>query len=130
VAPKSGIRKVTARIEPAGDVAESPTPQPAAGLQLAIHEPQTGQAPVASTVETSPSTTVSPPVEVRAAEAASAAAERRAPAEMRSISHDQWSLRVTIDGVCKADLEKLTALLSHKTRGDLAAVLHEAIRPS
>ncbi len=50
-------------------------------------------------------------------------------AEMRPVSEDQWSLRVTIDGACKDDLETLAMLLSHKfPRKDLAAVLHEAIR--
>ena len=41
----------------------------------------------------------------------------------------QWSLRVTIDRACKDDLDTLTSLLAHKIPdGDLAAVLHEAIR--
>jgi hypothetical protein len=45
------------------------------------------------------------------------------------VSETEWSLRVTIDGACKADLETLRSLLSHKIPdGDLAAVLHEAIR--
>ena len=51
------------------------------------------------------------------------------PAEMRAVSQDLWSLRVTIDGACKGDLETLLMMLSHKLpRKDLAAVLHEAIR--
>ncbi|HZY05043.1 MAG TPA: HNH endonuclease [Anaeromyxobacteraceae bacterium] len=48
---------------------------------------------------------------------------------MRAVSQGQWSLRVTVDGSLRDDLETLAALLSHKVpRGDLAAVLHEAIR--
>ena len=45
------------------------------------------------------------------------------------MTESRWSLRVTIDRACKEDLETLTSLLSHKIPdGDLAAVLHEAIR--
>ncbi len=48
---------------------------------------------------------------------------------MRAVSEGQWSLRVTVDRACKDDLETLSMLLSHKVpKGDLAAVLHEAIR--
>jgi 5-methylcytosine-specific restriction endonuclease McrA len=45
------------------------------------------------------------------------------------VTDSQWSLRVTIDRACKEDLETLASLLAHKIPdGDLAAVLHEAIR--
>ncbi len=45
------------------------------------------------------------------------------------MSQDHWSLRATIDLSFKEDLETLAMLLSHKVRrGDVAAVLHEAIR--
>ncbi|HUL60249.1 MAG TPA: HNH endonuclease [Anaeromyxobacteraceae bacterium] len=51
------------------------------------------------------------------------------PAELRAVSGDEWSLRVTIDGALKADLESLAALLSHKVRrNDYAALLREAVR--
>src|SRR5574341_186955 len=54
---------------------------------------------------------------------------RPRPAELRAVSESLWSLRVTIDRACKEDLETLRMLLSHKVpKGDLAAVLHEAIR--
>ena len=55
---------------------------------------------------------------------------RDAPsAEMHAVSEDRWSLRVTIDRDLKEDLETLATLLSHKVpRGNLAAVLREAIR--
>ncbi len=54
---------------------------------------------------------------------------RSRTAEVRAVSEGQWSLRVTVSRALKDDLETLAALLSHKVRkGDLAAVLHEAIR--
>jgi 5-methylcytosine-specific restriction endonuclease McrA len=53
----------------------------------------------------------------------------RPRAETRAVSEGQWSLRVTVDRALKEDLETLSMLLSHTfPRGDLAAVLHEAIR--
>jgi hypothetical protein len=48
--------------------------------------------------------------------------------ELRPVSSEEWSLRVTLDAAGKAELDQLVCLLSHKTRGDLAAVLREAIR--
>ncbi len=57
------------------------------------------------------------------------AAPPRAAIEIRAVSEDQWSLRVTIDRALKEDLETLKNLLGHKVpNGDLAAVLREAIR--
>jgi 5-methylcytosine-specific restriction endonuclease McrA len=56
-------------------------------------------------------------------------APRPRTVEMRAVSESQWSLRATIDQSFKDDLETLSMLLSHKLRrGDVAAVLHEAIR--
>ncbi len=53
---------------------------------------------------------------------------RRAP-EMRAVTENRWSLRVTLDRACKDDLDTLKSLLAHKVPdGDLAAVLHEGIR--
>ncbi|HEU4386063.1 MAG TPA: HNH endonuclease signature motif containing protein [Anaeromyxobacteraceae bacterium] len=71
------------------------------------------------------------PVGAMRAPAAEEASPAAGPArqEMRAVSQDLWSLRVTIDGACKDDLETLAMMLSHKfPRKDLAAVLHEAIR--
>jgi len=48
--------------------------------------------------------------------------------ELRPISEDLYSLRVTIDTACKKELDELSVLLSHTARGKLAAVLREAIR--
>ncbi len=45
------------------------------------------------------------------------------------VSADQWSLRVTVDGAFKEELETLKALLGHKIPdGNLAVVLREAVR--
>jgi 5-methylcytosine-specific restriction endonuclease McrA len=49
-------------------------------------------------------------------------------AEVRPVAAETYSLRVTIDADCKAELDQLVALLSHSTHGDLAKVLREAIR--
>jgi hypothetical protein len=54
---------------------------------------------------------------------------RPRPPEVRPVSQDEWSVRVTLDTAAKEELETLKALLSHKIPdGDLAAVLREAIR--
>jgi hypothetical protein len=54
---------------------------------------------------------------------------RPARQEMRAVSQERWSLRVTVDRALKDDLETLSMLLSHKVpKGNLAGVLHEAIR--
>ena len=56
-------------------------------------------------------------------------APRSGASEVRAVSEGQWSLRVTVDRALKEDLETLSRLLSHKLpKGDLAAVLHEAVR--
>ncbi|WP_242341106.1 HNH endonuclease, partial [Anaeromyxobacter sp. SG66] len=56
-------------------------------------------------------------------------AQPKRRAETLAVSESHWSLRVTLDRACKEDLETLRSLLSHKVPdGDLAAVLHEAIR--
>ncbi len=50
------------------------------------------------------------------------------PPEVRAVSADRWSLRVTLDLEAKRALETLTALLGHKVSdGDLGAVLKEAL---
>jgi hypothetical protein len=48
--------------------------------------------------------------------------------ELRPVAEDRYSLRVTVDEAFKRDLEELAALTSHTSRGDLRAVLHEALR--
>jgi 5-methylcytosine-specific restriction endonuclease McrA len=54
---------------------------------------------------------------------------RASAAEVRPVAEDRWSLRVTLDGAARHELETLKELLSHKIPdGDLGAVLREAIR--
>ncbi len=54
---------------------------------------------------------------------------RASPAEVRAVAEAQWSLRVTLDGEARRDLETLMNLLAHKIPdGNLAAVLKEALR--
>jgi hypothetical protein len=48
--------------------------------------------------------------------------------ELRPAGADAWSLRVTLDDAARADLLQLAALTAHSTRGDLAAVLRDAVR--
>ena len=73
--------------------------------------------------------TLTAPAEVSARQEPDPEQVRPRAAEVRPISEDQWSLRVTIDSACKEELETLKALLSHKIPGgDLGAVLREAIR--
>jgi hypothetical protein len=52
----------------------------------------------------------------------------RPPSELRPVSEREWSLRVTLDAALKADLETLTNLLAHQARGNLTAILREAVR--
>jgi hypothetical protein len=105
VAPRDGIRLV--RAQPA------PT---ATGTPAAV--------PVAPAPSTSPD--AGPTLAPFVLEAPSPSAPPRA--EIRPVSADLYSLRVTIDSACKAELDQLIALTSHSTRGDLAAVVREAIR--
>jgi hypothetical protein len=44
------------------------------------------------------------------------------------VGRDAWSLRVTLDDAARAELLQLAALTAHSTRGDLAAVLRDAVR--
>ncbi|HZZ85577.1 MAG TPA: HNH endonuclease [Anaeromyxobacteraceae bacterium] len=79
---------------------------------------------------------VSPPPSVPAAlavgipeAAGSGSVSRRARPEIRPVSEESYSLRVTLDAAFKGELDQLRQLLSHKIPdGDLAAVLHEAVR--
>jgi hypothetical protein len=119
-APREGVRKL---------------PEPREGERAPIPpEPQPAEpAPISPTPFAEPSPS---PLPLALAAQAPAFAEaprqtepERPSAEIRAVSKDRWSLRVTIDGACKEELETLKMLLSHKLPGgELAAVLREAIR--
>jgi hypothetical protein len=56
-------------------------------------------------------------------------ASSRARPELRPLSEESYSLRLTLDAAFKGELDQLRQLLSHKVpSGDLAAVLREAVR--
>jgi 5-methylcytosine-specific restriction endonuclease McrA len=116
-APRAGLRKLPDR----GPAASTPA-LPLATVQDGPAVPQEAMlAPPTSAgaVGSAPAVTSAPSDPPRP----------KTRAETRAVSESGWSLRVTIDRACKEDLETLTSLLSHKIRdGDLAAVLHEAIR--
>jgi 5-methylcytosine-specific restriction endonuclease McrA len=116
-APRAGVRKLPDRA-PAG----SAPALPLAAAHARPAEPQDAMLvsqTSAGAVGSSPGTvseSLDPP-------------RPKTRAETRAVSESGWSLRVTIDRACKEDLETLKSLLSHKIPdGDLAAVLHEAIR--
>jgi hypothetical protein len=124
-APADGVRKLPERPEP-----------PCEPLALRIATPPTGAAEPAPPA-TSPLGAPRPepladpePVPTAAVPITAEHSPRReAPAEMHAVSENRWSLRVTIDRDLKKDLETLATLLSHKVRrGDLTAVLREAVR--
>ena len=116
-APRAGLRQLTV---------------PARAASGAVPEAPPGAAPRPEVEDVAPPGPPSPPaVEDRASPESAPGLEPPRPrtAELRAVSENQWSLRVTVGRTLKDDLETLAALLSHKVRrGDLAAVLHEAIR--
>ncbi|HEU4383397.1 MAG TPA: HNH endonuclease signature motif containing protein [Anaeromyxobacteraceae bacterium] len=105
-APREGLRRLPEPVEATAPSPSESSPELRDAEREPSHQRLQGAAPLA--LEEAP---------------------RPHPAEMRAVSQDLWSLRVTIDGACKDDLETLAMMLSHKfPRKDLAAVLHEAIR--
>jgi hypothetical protein len=119
--PAEGIRKVPVRAAPEQAPIPSTTPLLVVGsLDATVPSVAPGS-----------SENVEAPAEEAAHVTAplGATSTPRARPEVRAVAATDWSLRVTIDESFKADLETLRALLSHKVPdGDLAAVLHEAIR--
>jgi 5-methylcytosine-specific restriction endonuclease McrA len=125
-APKDGVRKLPDR------TACAPSEVPLDSL------------PATTTTSSSPVDHTAPPLSLGAdSEERSLALARACVTDLRPttapstatrptvtpVSADVFSLRVTLDAGLKADLDELTALLSHKVpNGDLAAVLREAIR--
>jgi 5-methylcytosine-specific restriction endonuclease McrA len=143
-APRDGIRRLPSppSSTPALTVAPAQTATPAATL-FAPSEAETPSN--TSTIPVDSSTERSAPVSNVAAGQPVAPRPRlleavspvdppqnhgtaRSRAEIRAVGRDEWSLRVTIDGACKADLEMLQHLLSHTCGRDLASALREAIR--
>jgi hypothetical protein len=122
-APREGIRRIA-------DGADRQAPPELPGVSPSLPEgPRelAGEESIVSPEEARPAPGVempSPPKGER-----ERVREPSARAEVRAVSEGQWSLRVTVDKSLKDDLEALAALLSHKLpRGDLAAVLREAVR--
>ena len=118
-APREGIRALPTA-EPAGTADEAGSSRSVLSLEAA---------PPGRTAPSAPP--VPEPIGAMSAPAAEAASPAVRPArqEMRAVSEEQWSLRVTVGRALKDDLETLAGLLSHTIRkGDLAAVLHEAVR--
>jgi 5-methylcytosine-specific restriction endonuclease McrA len=117
-APRAGIRKLPGR-EPAATSASLPLvtnddrakrPERAAGLAAPLLDR-------------------CPPMDRLPAPREPACEKPKHAPEMRAVTETHWSLRVTIDRACKEDLDTLKSLLAHKVPdGDLAAVLHDAIR--
>jgi 5-methylcytosine-specific restriction endonuclease McrA len=94
----------------------TPTPTPTS-TPTSTSTPTTAPTP---TSNAPPASTANPPP---------ALAPRASRPTLTPVAADTYSLRVTLDSALKADLDELTALLSHKVPdGDLAAVLREAIR--
>jgi hypothetical protein len=107
-APREGLRKLP--------IAESPAAEPIGTTEAPTAEPA-GTAGEASSPGNAPHPA---PMLLDAP---------RPRVDVRAVSEGQWSLRVTVDRALKEDLETLSQLLSHKfPKGDLAAVLHEAVR--
>ncbi len=117
LAPKEGIRKLPGPVPrlpaPASDLVEARAGDGERAGESRVEAAASAGAPAA---EPEPFALSPPP---------------RAPSRptLDPISADQWSMRVTIDRALKEELETLTCLLSHKfPDGNLAAVLHEAVR--
>jgi HNH endonuclease len=132
VAPREGIRKLPQAQQPRELLASiatdgSPTPHPSP-LPVPRGEGD-------GTQSTPPTTTPTPtPTPTFGEPGPRGEGVMRHPrtgtpeVELRPISADRWSLRVTLDAQAKTDLETLASLLNHAKGRDLAAVLHEAIR--
>jgi hypothetical protein len=119
-APRAGVRRLPER-EPGMTSAPLPL-APAEARPEAVDEPVHAPAPAASIVDRAAASGLPSPE-------SAACGQPKRPPEMRAVSESQWSLRVTIGRACNEDLETLKSLLAHKIPGgDLAAVLHEAIR--
>jgi 5-methylcytosine-specific restriction endonuclease McrA len=112
-APKEGIRKL---------------PEPAPRLPPAVPAEARAEAEHAEIPTAGPE---APRGAAPLPEPFALAPPRRPPSRptVEPISADQWSVRFTMDGAFKEEIDTLKCLLSHKIPdGDLAAVLREAVR--
>lgn len=130
VAPRDGVRKLPDAAPLLAPVAATPTPtstatpSPTASATAAPSSPSTATRSQVVTGTPAPhSDSLFAPRGERGSRG-----DRRDAVELRPISADCWSLRVTLDAAMKADLESLASLLSHAHGADLAAVLREALR--
>jgi hypothetical protein len=127
-ASKEGIRRLAGRSQAAQERTLAPTMTPTAESAAPLPDPlpaSRGEGDGNSTATPTPSPQPFPPLGERERDSA---ANRRPRVELRPVSADQWSMRVTLDKEMKANLETLASLLSHAKGSDLGAVLHEAIR--
>jgi len=121
------VASIQARPAPADGIRRLPSPVAVEGARPA--DPAvalTSAAPVERGA--TPTAPAEPPAFAVAIEESAPPARPPTRPECRPVTGDTFSLRVTIDAACKADLDALVDLLSHAHRGDLAAVLHEAVR--
>ncbi len=119
-APRAGVRRLPER-EPAVTSAPLPLAPVEARPEAVDQAAETPPQPPASIVDRAAASGLPSPQ--------SACGTPKRPPERRAVTESQWSLRVTIDRGCNEDLETLKSLLAHKIPdGDLATVLHEAIR--
>ncbi len=123
-APQDGIRRIGEARAAIESTARAPEGQP-----LLLAAPIVAPAPAGNALPTADVAAgengdalpalAPPPMEPRSAPRV----------EVRAVSQDHWSLRVTLDTGLREDLETLRTLLSHKLPGgDLAEVLREAVR--
>jgi hypothetical protein len=133
VAPKEGIRRLpeprTATTDPVRGANRPPAVTAPCGADP-LNPPSDADPLLASpaATEARPDEPATPAPGSGAFALTAPAEPRRTAAEVRAVSGSEWSLRVTIGAECKADLETLVALLSHRNGSDLAGALHEAIR--
>jgi hypothetical protein len=126
-APRDGVR----RIAGAEAAAASPSPFDSASLRSRPTEEGGLFATATTTTTTTATPTPNPTATTNPNANPTSPTTARAPARpmLMPVAADTYSLRVTLDASLKADLDELTALLSHKVpNGDLAAVLREAVR--
>ncbi|WP_242360615.1 HNH endonuclease [Anaeromyxobacter sp. SG17] len=125
------VASVQSRTAPRAGLRKLPERAPATvSIPLELPEAERSEAATAATAPAPAEPTLDPgPATGSLPETSLVHVQPKRRAETLAVSESHWSLRVTLDRACKEDLETLRSLLSHKVPdGDLAAVLHEAIR--